>query len=68
MKQELTKEQERRRLKGLRILARIIVRHRLAHPELYANGVSGEGLLQLPGAVWLTARRRPERRRREDEA
>ena len=40
MKQELTKEQERRRLKGLRILARIIVRHRLAHPELYANGVS----------------------------
>ena len=42
MKQELTKEQEERRLKGLRILARIIVRHRLAHPELYANGVSGE--------------------------
>ena len=29
-------------MKGLRILARIIVRHRLAHPELYANGVSGE--------------------------
>ncbi len=27
-------------MKGLRILARIIVRHRLAHPELYANGVS----------------------------
>ena len=43
MKQELTKEQERRRLKGLRILARIIVRHRLAHPELYANGVSVNG-------------------------
>ena len=40
MKQELTKEQERRRLKGLRILARIIVRHRLAHPELYSNGAS----------------------------
>ena len=43
MKQELTKEQDRRRLKGLRILARIIVRHRLAHPELYANGVSVNG-------------------------
>ena len=30
-------------MKGLRILARIIVRHRLAHPELYANGVSVNG-------------------------
>ena len=48
MKQELTKEQEERRLKGLRILARIIVRHRLAHPELYSNGASGDGVSSDP--------------------
>ena len=44
MKLELTEEQDRRRLKGLRILARIIVRHRLAHPELYFNGDSAGSL------------------------
>ena len=48
MKQELTKEQEERRLKGLRILARIIVRHRLAHPELYSNGASVDGVSSDP--------------------
>ena len=32
---KLTKTQERRRIEGLRILARIIARHYLAHPELY---------------------------------
>ena len=37
MKLQLTEEQDRLRLKGLRILARIIVRHRLNHPELYAD-------------------------------
>ena len=35
--QRLTKSQERRRIEGLRILARIIARHYLAHPELYPN-------------------------------
>ncbi len=35
-------------MKGLRILARIIVRHRLAHPELNANGVSGGGASPAP--------------------
>ena len=38
----LTDEQEQQRLEGLRILARIIARHHLAHPELY-RGTSGEG-------------------------
>lgn len=44
MKQEhrLTDEQEQQRLEGLRILARIIARHHLAHPELY-RGESVEG-------------------------
>ena len=35
--QRLTKNQERRRIEGLRILARIIARHYLAHPELYPS-------------------------------
>ena len=34
----LTKNQERRRTEGLRILARIIARHYLANPHLYRNG------------------------------
>ena len=39
----MTRTQERRRIEGLRILARIIARHYLAHPELYPNpGVGGE--------------------------
>ena len=44
MKQQhrLTDEQEQQRLEGLRILARIIARHHLAHPELYPDA-SGEG-------------------------
>ena len=37
----LTDEQEQQRLAGLRILARIIARHYLAHPDLYP-GVSVE--------------------------
>ena len=37
--------QERRRIEGLRILARIIARHYMAHPELYPdpNGPDGTG-------------------------
>ena len=38
----LSDEQERLRLEGLRILARIIARHVLAHPGLY-EGDSDEG-------------------------
>ena len=37
-KRGLTKNQERRRIEGLRILARIIARHYLANPHLYRNG------------------------------
>ena len=35
--QRLTRSQERGRIEGLRILARIIARHYLAHPELYPS-------------------------------
>ncbi len=49
-KRRLTRTQERRRIEGLRTLARIIARHYLAHPELYpspgedgpAPGVNGQ--------------------------
>ena len=37
-KRRLTPAQERRRIQGLRILARIIARHYLANPHLYHNG------------------------------
>ena len=37
-KRKLTKSQERRRIEGLRVLARIIARHYLANPHLYTNG------------------------------
>ena len=41
---ELTPAQERQRMDGLRVLARIIARHHLAHPELYpAPTVAIEG-------------------------
>ena len=36
--QGLTDKQERRRIEGLRILARIIARHHLANPHLYQSG------------------------------
>ena len=39
-KRKLTDGQERRRIEGLRILARIIARHYLANPHLYHNGFS----------------------------
>ena len=34
-KRRLTREQEDGRIQGLRLLARIIARHYLEHPELY---------------------------------
>ena len=37
-KRRLTAKQERQRMEGLRILARIIARHYLANPHLYRNG------------------------------
>ena len=40
--QRLSDEQERMRLEGLRILARIIARHARAHPEKYPNRDAGE--------------------------
>ena len=39
-KAKLTRSQERRRIEGLRILARIIARHYLANPELYPSPVA----------------------------
>ena len=41
-KRRLIAKQERQRLDGLRILARIIARHYLDNPHLYRNGVDGE--------------------------
>ena len=40
-KRRLTPKQEGQRIEGLRILARIIARHYLANPDLYANGAAG---------------------------
>ena len=45
-KQRLTQSQERRRIEGLRILARIIARHYLAHPELYPDPRGEDGTAQ----------------------
>ena len=42
-KRKLTDRQERRRIEGLRILARIIARHYLSNPHLYRNGAAGDG-------------------------
>ena len=41
-KRNLTEEQESQRLEGLRVLARIIARHYLAHPELYLQPSDAE--------------------------
>ena len=40
-KRNLTARQEKRRMEGLRALARIIARHYLANPHLYRNGAGG---------------------------
>ncbi len=45
-KQRLTQSQERRRIEGLRILARIIARHYMAHPELYPDPRGEDGTAQ----------------------
>ena len=47
--QRPTDEQERMRLDGLRILARIIARHALAQPRLHADGSPGDR--DVPSAV-----------------
>ena len=39
-KQSLTKTQERLRMEGLRMLARIIARHYLANSHLYRNSAA----------------------------
>ena len=49
-KRRLTRTQERRRIEGLRTLARIIARHYLAHPELYPSPGS-DGRLPASTAV-----------------
>ncbi len=46
-KRKLTEDQERQRMDGLRILARIIARHYLAHPELYPS--PGDGTASAVG-------------------
>ena len=52
-KRRLTEDQERQRIEGLRILARIIARHYQAHPELYPQtvdaGGGGEGVGNAKG-------------------
>ena len=47
-KRKLTDRQERRRIEGLRILARIIARHYLANPHLYPNGAAPARRLSRP--------------------
>ena len=42
-KKRLTPDQDRQRIDGLRVLARIIARHYLAHPELYPDPSGTEG-------------------------
>ena len=41
-KKRLTPDQDRQRIEGLRVLARIIARHYLAHPELYPDPSGAE--------------------------
>ena len=49
-KLKLTRNQERQRIEGLRILARIIARHYLEHPELYPQPVdAAEGRAEEGG-------------------
>ena len=47
-KRKLTQKQERQRLDGLRILARIIARHYLANPHLYHKGAAEDGSQTAP--------------------
>ena len=50
-KRNLTRTQERRRIEGLRLLARIIARHYLAHPELYPSPGPGGPVPGVNGQV-----------------
>ena len=50
-KRRLTRTQERRRIEGLRLLARIIARHYLAHPELYPSPGPGGPVPGVNGQV-----------------
>ena len=42
-KKRLTPAQDQSRIEGLRVLARIIARHYLAHPELYPDPSGANG-------------------------
>ena len=46
----LTREQEHGRIEGLRVLARIIARHYLEHPDLYP-APAGDGVPGVAGGV-----------------
>ncbi len=46
-----TRDQERRRIEGLRLLARSIVRHYLAHPELYPDPAADRVVPAVNGAM-----------------
>ena len=48
---KLTRTQERRRIEGLRTLARIIARHYLAHPELHPSPGEDETAPTVDGHV-----------------
>ena len=52
-RQQLSDEQEQMRLEGLRVIARIIARHALAHPGLYGDSCDarGAGTPPLDGQV-----------------
>lgn len=47
-KRKLTPRQERQRIDGLRILARIIARHYLDNPHLYHKDAGGDGSRTAP--------------------
>ena len=49
-KKRLAPTQDRQRIEGLRVLARIIARHYLAHPELYPDPSGAEGAVPSVGA------------------
>ena len=48
-KKRLTPDQDRQRIEDLRVLARIIARHYLAHPDLYPDPSGVEGVVPPVG-------------------
>ena len=54
---QMDDERERMRLDGLRVLARIIARHALAHPHLYTDHADGDPAA-APGRAARCSRRR----------